>query len=72
MSGYTACECLHCTHRIDNEDNTFFCELYPEDGNMTEETAPKYTFESFRGTGFPDYLCTDCEDVDWEKVNDDY
>ena len=64
-------ECHECTHKIKNEDGTWTCELYPEEGVITEENAPRYTFHSHRCTGYPDYLCTDCEDIDWIQHDDD-
>lgn len=64
-------ECYQCEHRIDNENGTWVCELYPEEGVITEENAPRYTFHSHRGTGYPDYLCCDCEDIEWIKYDDD-
>jgi hypothetical protein len=65
----TYIECLECKNRIDNEDNTWSCKKYP--GEVYNDTnAPKYLFESFRGTGYPDYISCDCEDIDWIEHED--
>jgi hypothetical protein len=55
--------CDICKHLREDEDTgKKYCVLYPEDD--IENKPPHYTFESFRGTGYPDYFCSDCEDVE--------
>ena len=61
---YPACfeNCAHCQ---ENEDGKRYCELYPEDGEITEDNAPSLVFSTYHGTyGNVSSSGCDCEEYE--------
>ena len=59
----------NCTHCQKNEDGKHYCELHPEDGEITEDNAPSLVFSTYHGT-YGNVSSSGCDCDDFERPYD--
>jgi len=61
--------CENCKHLIEDDNGKLYCNIYPEDGEYSEENAPSLVFSIYHGT-YGNVNSSGCDCDDFEPLYD--